>query len=60
MKIRIDYYYNTVYEDTPKQYNFWFKYRNKKELIKKLKEEKEIKADCRTTYTLIEKRFNER
>lgn len=58
--IKIDTAYKTVYEydKNQKAFLFKFKYFDKKNLIKRLKEEKEIKADGRTSYYLIERRYN--
>lgn len=59
VKILIDTAYKKVLvklnENT---YTFWFSYQNKKELIRTLKQYQNLKADGRTSYSLIEERYN--
>lgn len=59
MIILIDTMYKTVnVHSHGNTFLFWFKYMNKKELIKELKHYKKFVADGRTSYRLIEDRFN--
>lgn len=59
MIILIDTMYKTVYVHSHDNiFLFWFKYMNKKELIKELNHHKKFIADGRTSYRLIEDRFN--
>lgn len=61
-KISISVTFHAVYalyaEDGNSRY-FWFYFRDKKDLIETLKEYRNFKADGRTSYSLIEERYNE-
>lgn len=59
-KILIDTAYKKVLtQHNENTYTFWFSYQNKKELIRTLKEQnRNLKADGRTSYSLIEERYN--
>lgn len=58
-KISISVTFHVVYAENENASYFWFKFRDKKDLIKTLKEYKNFKADGRTSYSLIEERYNE-
>lgn len=58
-KISISVKFNAVYKDDENERYFWFYYRDKKDLIETLKEYRSFKADGRTSYSLIEERYNE-
>lgn len=58
-KISISVPFHAVYTEDENSRYFWFHYRDKKDLIETLKECRNFKADGRTSYRLIEERYNE-
>lgn len=58
-KINISVTFHAVYKEYENERRFWFYFRNKKDLIETLKEYRNFKADGRTSYNLIEERYNE-